>query len=128
MAKGGFREAAHQRFQQALVAAGNIDNENNRGWAFREIDSLQVEAVFGEQALTTSQAILADRHQHLPDLAGKLASVDKDLFKRLLLPCAYYLESAFRMCPLLARLFPERAMSVAEIVLAQPRADEIFGG
>jgi hypothetical protein len=34
---------------------------------------------------------------------------DKEHFKRLLIPCAYYPDAAYKMCGLLARLYPEQA-------------------
>jgi hypothetical protein len=41
---------------------------------------------------------------------------DKENFKRLLVPSAYSLDAAYRMCGLLARLYPEQAAAVAGAV------------
>lgn len=41
---------------------------------------------------------------------------DRVNFKQLLLPCAYYLDAAYRMCGLLARLYSEQAAAVVEVV------------
>ncbi len=51
------------------------------------------------------------------EIAAVLAEVDdKENFKRLVLPCAYYLDAAYKMCGLLARLYPEQASVIAQIV------------
>jgi hypothetical protein len=41
---------------------------------------------------------------------------DKVNFKRLLIPCAYYLDTAYQMCGYLARLYPEQASAVAQVL------------
>jgi hypothetical protein len=52
------------------------------------------------------------------EVAAALVRVDnKGNFKRLLIVCAYYLEAAYRMFGLLARLYPEQAGKVAEVVM-----------
>jgi hypothetical protein len=58
------------------------------------------------------------------EIAAALATVkDKEHFKQLLLPCAYYLDAAYRMCGLLARLYPEQAAAVAEVVKGEVKSE-----
>jgi hypothetical protein len=52
------------------------------------------------------------------EIAAALAEAgDRDNFKQLLLPCAYYLDAAYKMCGFLARLYPEQADEIAPVVL-----------
>lgn len=82
-----------------------------------EIAVAQALAGFGDQAVRTAEAILTKRNQRLPEINEALAkSGDKENFKRLLIPCAHYMDAAYRMCGLLARLYPEQASAVAEVV------------
>jgi hypothetical protein len=77
-----------------------------------------VQAGFVEQAVQTTEKIYTTyRQEYLPAIATALAEAsDKENFKRLLIPCASYLDSACRMCGLLARLYPEQAAEVAKVV------------
>ena len=70
-----------------------------------------------ENAVKTAALILNDRNKRLHVIATVLAEVeDKEYFKQLLLPCAYYLDAAYRMCGLLARMYPEQAETVAHVI------------
>jgi hypothetical protein len=65
----------------------------------------------------TAETILVDRSEHVPVIAGVLVEKgDKANFKKLLIPCAYYLNAAYVMCGHLARLYPEKAEEVAKVV------------
>ncbi len=71
----------------------------------------------GERAVQKAEVILTERNKHLPEIADALAEAgDKEHFKHLLVPCAYYLDAAYRMSGLLARVYPEQASAVAEVV------------
>jgi len=70
-----------------------------------------------EQAFRTAEKILTNRHQLLCNIATILDKIqDKDNFKKLLISCAYSSDTAYKMCTILARLYPEKAESVAEEV------------
>jgi hypothetical protein len=44
------------------------------------------------------EAILTDRNNHLSEIAASLAEAgDRENFKHLLIPCACYLDAAYRM-------------------------------
>jgi hypothetical protein len=82
-----------------------------------EIAKAQVEAKLSEQALLTAEKILINRNEHLPDIAAAFVEKgDKENFKQLLIPCAYYLDAAYEMCGHLAKLYPAQATAVAEVV------------
>ncbi|OQY55667.1 MAG: hypothetical protein B6245_19470 [Desulfobacteraceae bacterium 4572_88] len=70
--------------------------------------------------MKTIELIIDDPNWHLPAIARAFAETDdKKNFKHLLIPCAYHLDAAYRMCGLLARLYPEQAASIAEIIRGQ---------
>ena len=57
-----------------------------------------------------AMGFIRDRNWYLSSIASWLAQTgDKANFKRLLIPCAYYLDAAYEMCGYLARLYPEQA-------------------
>ncbi len=61
--------------------------------------------------------MLSDRNTHLRDIALLFAETgDRVNFKQLLIPCAYYLDTAYQMCGYLARLYPEQASAVAKVL------------
>jgi hypothetical protein len=85
--------------------------------ALKKIAQIQAIAGKGEEALRTLEAMLSDRNTHLRDIALLFAETgDRVNFKRLLIPCAYYLDTAYQMCEYLARLYPEQASAVAKVL------------
>jgi hypothetical protein len=61
-----------------------------------------------------AESIVTARNDALPKVAAKFAKVnDKEHVKHLLIPCAYYLDASYRMCGLLAQLYPEQATAIA---------------
>jgi tetratricopeptide (TPR) repeat protein len=116
-AKAGDIEAAQSTFNNALKKAQQIGQELERATALKEIAEAQVEAGFGHQALKTAETILVDRDRYLPRIAASFVETgDKANFKKLLIPCAYYLEAAYEMCGHLARLYPEKTEEIAKVV------------
>jgi len=101
----------------ALAAHEKIEDEEKRLQALKSIAQIQAIAGKGEEALRTLEAMLSDRNTHLRDIALLFAETgDKVNFKRLLIPCAYYLDTAYQMCGYLARLYPEQASAVAKVL------------
>ncbi|MEQ8995688.1 MAG: hypothetical protein RID53_04185 [Coleofasciculus sp. B1-GNL1-01] len=85
--------------------------------ALKTIAGIQVMAGKGEDAVKTAEKILTERNLYLPGIASWLVKTgDKENFKPLLIPCAYNVETAYQMCGLIARLYPEQAESVAKAV------------
>ncbi|GAB4276761.1 MAG: hypothetical protein Fur0025_02190 [Oscillatoriaceae cyanobacterium] len=53
----------------------------------------------------------------MPEIAAAFVKTqDKAAFKQLLIPCAYYPDTAYQMCGYLAQLYPAQAASVAASV------------
>jgi hypothetical protein len=101
----------------ALAAQEKIEDEKKRLQALKIIAQIQAIAGKGEDALRTLKAMLSDRNTHLRDIALLFAQTgDRVNFKRLLIPCAYYLDTAYQMCGYLARLYPEQASAVAKVL------------
>ncbi|MEQ9371652.1 MAG: SMEK domain-containing protein [Coleofasciculus chthonoplastes F3-SA18-01] len=85
--------------------------------ALKTIAGMQAMAGKGEDAVKTAEKILTERNLYLPGIASWLVKTgDKENFKRLLIPCAYNVETAYQMCGLIARLYPEQAELVAKAV------------
>jgi tetratricopeptide (TPR) repeat protein len=100
-----------------LAAKEKIKDEKKRLQAFKRIAQIQAIVGQGEEAVRTVEAIITDRNKHLPDIALLFAETgDRMNFKRLLIPCAYYLDAAYQMCGYLARLYPEQASAVAKVL------------
>jgi tetratricopeptide (TPR) repeat protein len=101
----------------ALAAKEKIEHEQKRLEALKSIAQIQAIAGKGEEALRTLEAMLNDRNTHLRDIALLFAETgDRVNFKHLLIPCAYYLDTAYEMCEYLARLYPEQASAVAKVL------------
>ena len=101
----------------ALAAKEKIEDEQKRLEALKSIAQIQAIAGKGEEALRTLEAMLSDRNTHLCDIALLFAETgDRVNFKRLLIPCAYYLDTAYEMCEYLARLYAEQASAVAKVL------------
>lgn len=117
-ARVGEVQSARETFTLALQTAQQIEDEAKRAEALGAIAESQVKAGFSEQAVRTAGLILTKRNEHLPEIASALVEAgDKEHFKQLLIPCAYYIDSAYEMCGLLARLYPEQAGAIAEVVM-----------
>jgi hypothetical protein len=115
--KKGEKEALLKTFDAALQAKDKIDDEKKRVESLRSIAQIQAIAGFGEQTVKTVEAIIINRNQYLPKVAIFLVETgDRQNFKKLLIPCAYYLDSAYEMCEYLARLYPEQASAVAKVL------------
>ncbi len=101
----------------ALAAKEKIKDEKKRLQSLNRIAQIQAIVGQGEEAVRTVEAIITDHNKHLPDIASWFAETgDKPNFKKLLVPCAYYLDSAYEMCGYLARLYPEQASAVAKVL------------
>jgi tetratricopeptide (TPR) repeat protein len=123
-AEAGERERAKETFSAALETAQGIKDAWRRAMALVAIAKAQAEAGLGEGAVRTAEMILTDRNKLLPKIAEALVIAgDKEHFKQLLLPCAYYLDAAYKMCGLLARLYPKQVLAVAEVVRGEVKSE-----
>ncbi len=94
-----------------------MSDQSFQALALQTIAVLQIQSGFASQALKTADIIPIIRHWHLPEIAAAFVDIDdKANFKNLLIPCAYYLDAAYRMCGHLAKLYPQQASAVAKVV------------
>jgi hypothetical protein len=106
-----------REFAAALEVTKQIEDEWKRSQTLAQIAEEQVRVGLGQQALKTAETILTEREWHLPKVAAAFVRIgDKANFKRLLIPCAYYLDATYSICGQLARLYPEQAAAVAKVV------------
>jgi len=118
--KAGDTQEAKATFGAAVTAirtAEDIEWED-RSAALSCIAVAEAETGFGEQAVRTVVATAADPIAYLATAAALAEVGDKEHFKRLLLPCADSLEAAYLICGPLARLYPDHATALSDIVRA----------
>ena len=116
-AKAGDLKAAQSTFNDAFGKARQVGQELERATALEAIAEAQVAAGFGFQAMKTAETILINRSEHVPAIAHAFVETgEQENFKKLLIPCAYYLNAAYQMCRYLARLYPEKAEEIAKVM------------
>lgn len=116
-AKAGDIKAAQSTFDKAFGKARQVGQELERAIALEAIAEAQVAAGFALHAVKTADTILINRSEHLPAIAHAFVETgEQENFKKLLIPCAYYLNAAYQMCRHLARLYPEKAEEIAKVV------------
>jgi hypothetical protein len=112
-AKAGEEERARATFAAAVEAVNCIERESDRAYPLQAIATSQAEAGYTDMALLTTEGILTERGRHLTEVAAAFAkAIDREGLKGMLIPCAYYLDAAHRLCGLLARLYPEQVAGV----------------
>lgn len=122
LAEAGETEAAQRLFDAAFKIVR--DDEDYRQMAANEDSRLlgaiaisQARTGMSARSLRTAAAILTDRQVYLTKIA--VAFVEKkDIgsFKHMLVPCAYHLNDAYRMCGLLAHLYRDHATALAATI------------
>ncbi|MEG4276315.1 hypothetical protein QUA62_02265 [Microcoleus sp. MON1_C1] len=113
----GDKEEIWNTLNAAIKAQEKITDEDKQLQAIERIAYIQAMAGQVEQAFRTAGKILTNRHQLLCNIAAILVQIqDKDNFKKLLISCVYSSDTAYKMCTILARLYPNKAESVAEKV------------
>ena len=99
----------------ALNLSGEILDDREKSEAL--ISIINIKAVSNDRIVRTTETILTDRGKYLSEIAKILIAIqDLDNFKKLLIPCSYYLESAFIMCESLVQLYPNQSQSVLKII------------
>ncbi|MEQ9238893.1 MAG: SMEK domain-containing protein [Coleofasciculus sp. E2-BRE-01] len=101
----------------ALQSKDKIKNEQKQLNALWMIAQIQTMTGQVDKAFHTAEKVLINRNQLLCHIAAILVQLkDKNNFKRLLFSYAYNIETAYQMCGLIARLYPEQAESVAKAI------------
>jgi hypothetical protein len=116
-----FKKSKKQELLKTLTAAlqakDKIEDKQKLIQALKAIAGIQVMAGKGEDAVRTAEKILTELNLYLPGIASWLVETgDRENFKRLLIPCAYYLDAAYQMCGHLAQLYPNQASDIGKIV------------
>ncbi|MEQ9621144.1 AAA family ATPase [Coleofasciculus chthonoplastes] len=116
-----FKKSKKQELLKTLTAAlqakDKIEDKQKLIQALKAIAGIQVMAGKGEDAVRTAEKILTELNLYLPGIASWLVETgDRENFKRLLIPCAYYLDAAYQMCGHLANLYPNQASDIGKIV------------
>jgi hypothetical protein len=115
--KKGKKQELSKTLTTALQAKDKIEDKQKLMQALKAIAGIQAMAGKGEEAVRTAETILTERNLYLPGVASWLVETgDKVNFKKLWIPCAYYVDAAYRMCGHLARLYPEKAEEIAKVV------------
>ncbi|MEM2956632.1 MAG: hypothetical protein QW041_03620 [Candidatus Pacearchaeota archaeon] len=95
-----------------------IEDDEERVWQLSTLTEIQLKLRIDIQTIDIVNDILNTSYEHFLDIIKLIAErKDKDNFKKLLIPCSYYLKSAYRMCGYLAMLYPNKAVSIAKIIL-----------
>jgi tetratricopeptide (TPR) repeat protein len=95
-----------------------ITRESDRRWAQKEIAELQARAGCAAEAVRTVETALIERRKLFDELAQVFSEIgDREGLKRLLRPCAHEINSAYHLCGLLAKSYPEQLTPLAEAVV-----------
>lgn len=119
---GGFADIAKAQveaneFASAIETTQWIEDDRERAETLAQIAIAQAKEGFREEALRTTEGILINRKAHLPEVASAFAGGgDKEGFKGLLIPCAYYLDAVYKICSLIAQLYPDQGALLARAV------------
>jgi hypothetical protein len=109
--------------QEVLQAMSAVSSEQERAGLLESVAHIHVRSGLADQAIATARLILVEREKHLPAIVKSfLEARDRTAFKELLLSCAGHLQSAWEVCGLLARAYPEQATAIAQVVLQLGRA------
>jgi hypothetical protein len=115
--KKGKKQELSKTLTVALQDKDKIEDTQKLMQALKTIAGIQAMAGKGEEAVRTTETILTERNLYLPRVASWLVEAgDRANFKKLLIPCAYYLDAAYEMCGHLARVYPEKAEEIAKVV------------
>ena len=112
-------DAVATTLANAFQSHEKIKNQRKQLEYIREIAQIQVLAGKSQEAIKTVEKIASDRAGILITIAHLMAKLqEREHFKKLLIPCAYYSDAAYLMCGYLARLYPEQAVAIAAKVQA----------
>jgi tetratricopeptide (TPR) repeat protein len=126
MAKAGMEERAKEVFDQALKVAEGTKNARERSRALGEIAVEMARAGEVDGAVGIMEREMAVRTEGLPFVLEALVEraiggddKSKGGFLRLLPWCGWSLKLAYKACGLLAWLYPEHGVSIAEKLIGE---------
>jgi hypothetical protein len=99
--------------EEDFIPALKKAHESNFDLALIEVAERMAMAKLGKEAVNTAIMISNNNNFFLPRIAFILSQTgDKDNFKRLLIPCSYYMYAAYQMSVYLKNLYPEQVEAI----------------
>lgn len=106
-----------QSLQLATQAYEQIQDESQRAELVGILARIQALAGEPRQAIRSAESALDQKVRLLPTLADIFIDMGEiEYFKQLIIPCSYYLESAYEVCQFFAQIYPEQASTIASII------------
>ena len=125
----GDDEEAVKSISLSYNQAENWENDLLSASIFRNIASAQAKAGLASQALQTAARINVLQYSHLPDIAAAFAEKgDKASFKKLLVECVNFEDTIHRVVGLIAKLYPDSAENIMELLLQKLDEKYQFSG
>jgi len=113
--------AQDKDFRSATKVVERITDETMRAKVLVEISLAAVKSGMISAVIDIASAINLDQERHLYTILSAIIeseSSKRDQFKRLLIPCAYYIDLAYRVCGFLTKVYPNQTSKLAEILTA----------
>ena len=119
-AQSGYDAQARTTFSMALDCARSINDDRQRSNVLRDLAVALSQAGLSDESVRTAESILVGREKHVTEVAVSLGEMShRAEFKRLLVSCSYSFDSVHQVCGTLARLYPEQARFISEVILSQ---------
>ena len=112
--------AQAQDIKAAIKVAGGITDGIRRAEVLVEASLSAVKSGLISAAIDIATIIDINQEIHLYTIISAIIeneSLEGDQFKRLLIPCAFYINLACRVCGLLAKVYPNQSRKLTEIVM-----------
>jgi hypothetical protein len=118
LAAGNQTQFASEVLNKAVQAVNAVSTEDQRGRLLESIACIQVRLGLADQAMATARLILVDREKRLPTIVKCVVEAnDRSALSEWAISCAANLESAWTVCGLLAKAYPEQASAIAQVAL-----------
>jgi len=116
-AKLGNVDKADEIFAEALKIAQSLADEWDRSQTLSSLARAYPIPGNFEQALKIAESALINKNSILPEIASVFAEEgSKAYFKQLVIPTSYYLDAAYEMIGMLARVYPTQSNEIKEIL------------
>jgi len=123
----GLAQIRAAEFDEALESFRTIKAPEKQSEGLRTMAKAYISSGSPQKALQLVDEILTQRNERLIQIAADLVKTKgKTHFKELLIPCAYYLDSAYQVIGLLTGLYLEQSTAVASLMLALDESDSTF--
>lgn len=100
-----------------LETIKEVKDEGVRAQILSGVAKAKIQLGQNEKSLEFLNSILIKKNIHYFEIAQAFAETNNtDYFKRLMIPCAFYLDSAYKMVGKLADLYPDHAEEIAVVL------------